>query len=256
MQVIVNNLLTHYSVIGNGPKTILFLHGWADSSKTFEALVRELAAYDETYSALLLDLPGFGTSAAPQSAWNLSDYASFIADFLIKIHSTPTAIIGHSNGGAIAIHGLAQGSLQTAHLILIGSAGIRDKSVKKEALRLLAKPAKLAIKATPPSTQKRIRQKLYSAIGSDFLIAEHMQETFKKVVSYDVRREAAQLTVPTCLIYGEKDTATPPTYGKIFADIIPEATLQIIPLAGHFVHQEQAYKVARISVDFIRGVAA
>lgn len=255
MQVIVNKLLTSYSEVGSGSQTILLLHGWADSGKTFDMLAREIAAAQDGYSLILLDLPGFGGTSAPEEAWSLSDYAGFVAAFLKKINKQPVAIVGHSNGGAIAINGLAHEVLQTPKLILVGSAGIRTKSIKKETMRLLARPAKLAIKAAPKSTQKRIRQKLYAAVGSDYLVAEHMQETFKKVVSYDVRAEAVQLKIPVCLIYGEQDTATPPSHGDLLAEAIPDAALHKIPLAGHFVHQEQAYKVARITTDFIAGGA-
>lgn len=251
MHVIVNKLLTTYNQIGSGDKTILFLHGWADSGKTFDMLAREVIAANKDYSALIIDLPGFGGTASPPGAWDLSDYAAFTADFLKKLNKEPVAIVGHSNGGAIAINGLSNGILQSHKLILIGSAGIRDSSTKKVIMKLLAKPAKIAIKATPKSTQKRIRQKLYTAVGSDYLIAEHMQETFKKVVGYDVRSEASQLKMPVCLIYGEKDTATPPAYGEILAAVIPKSKLHVIPLVGHFVHQEQAHNVARISLDFI-----
>lgn len=253
MRVIVNKLLTTYTEIGNGPNTILFLHGWADSGKTFEMLAKEIVAINTSYSALLLDLPGFGGSDGPPEAWGLPEYASFTADFLKKTGKDPLAIIGHSNGGAIAIHGLAQNILTTSKLILIGSAGIRDKNAKKKFMRLLAKPAKLAIKATPKPTQKRIRQKLYSAIGSDYLVMEHMQETFKKVVSYDVRAEAKEISIPVCLIYGENDSSTPPAYGKLLSQAMPDAKLHTIPLAGHFVHQEQVYKVAGISTAFLNG---
>lgn len=256
MHVIVNKLLATYTEIGSGEQTVLFLHGWADSGKTFEMLAREMTTANNDYAAVLLDLPGFGNTAAPEEAWDLNDYAIFVADFLKKINKQPVAIIGHSNGGAIAINGLANNVLQAPKIVLIGSAGIRSHSVKKEALRLLAKPAKLAIKATPKSTQKLIRHKLYSAIGSDYLIAEHMQETFKKVVSYDVREEAARVTSPTCLIYGEKDTATPPAYGEILTAAMPNSVLHVLPLAGHFVHQEQAFKVAGIVNNFISEKAA
>ncbi len=250
MQIIVEKLLTNYSLVGSGPKTILFLHGWADNAQSFQELATELNKTGD-YQAILIDLPGFGGTQTPDTAWDLPDYAVFLAGFLKKINKRPSIIIAHSNGGAIAINGLANNVISTDKLILIGSAGIRSSSSKKQALRLLAKPAKLAIKAAPKATQKRIKQKLYSAIGSDYLIADHMLDTFKRIVAYDVRTEAAHVTVPVCLIYGEDDQSTPLSYGKAFAEIMPHATLHIIPLAAHFVHHEQLYKVARISSKFM-----
>lgn len=251
MQIIVNSLLTTYSRVGNGKNIILFLHGWADSGKTFDDLAEQIIKGDSKYSAILLDLPGFGGSSASKDAWGLSDYAAFVADFMAKTKLQPQIIVGHSNGGAIAIHGLANNIFTAEKLILIASAGIRQKSAKKTLLRGLAAPAKVALKATPSTAQKRIKKKFYSAIGSDYLIAEHMQETFKKIVSQDVRLDAAKLTIPVCLIYGEDDSSTPPQYGEILASAIRGSGLNVIPLAGHFVHQEQLSKVTQICNTFI-----
>ncbi len=252
MQVIIDKLLINYSEIGKGKQIILFLHGWADAGKTFESLSKHLVAEDKRFKAVKLDLPGFGSSQNPAEAWGLHEYAVFVGKFIAKTGLSPSVVICHSNGGAIAINGLANHDFKADKLVLIASAGIRNPSVKKEVMRLMAKPAKLAINITPPSTQRRIRQKLYKAIGSDYLVAEHMQETFKKVVSTDVRADAGRLKVPTCLIYGDTDTATPISYGKLLADAIPGASLHTIPLAGHFVHQEQVYKVANIILEFLK----
>lgn len=251
MQAVVNNLLTSYSQTGKGRKSILMIHGWADDGQSFKSLTKQLAE-NKKYKILTLDLPGFGGTENPPTAWGLGDYASFIYDFLNKIDEHPYSIIGHSNGGAIAINGLAGGKLKAEKLILIASAGIRKPSLKKTALRIASKPAGLAIRILPPPVQKRLRKKLYSAIGSDYLVAEHMQDTFKRVVSDDVADAAATLRIPACLIYGENDTSTPPELGRLLAEALPDSSLDIIPEAGHFVHQEQVYKVSEIIKEFIK----
>ena len=64
-----------------------------------------------------------------------------------------------------------------------------------------------------------------------------MQGTFKKIVSEDVRLDAEKITVPTCLIYGELDTATPPVYGQLLQQMIEGSTLNVVQNADHFVHQ-------------------
>jgi 2-hydroxy-6-oxonona-2,4-dienedioate hydrolase len=251
MQAVIDKLLTSYDVVGKGSQTILALHGWADSGKTFRPLAEQIVKENSDYSIVLVDLPGFGATQPPHSAWGLGEYGIFVKHFLEKIKKQPGVIIGHSNGGAIAIHGLAGGVLETEKLVLIGSAGIREKSASKTLLRVLAKPAKLAVKAAPKTTRQNIKRKLYSAIGSDYLIAEHMQDSFKLTVAADVKHDARKINIPTCLIYGEDDTSTPPAYGRIFNSLIPKSELTIVPMTGHFVHQEQVYKVASVIKEFI-----
>ena len=69
------------------------------------------------------DLPGFGGTEPPPAAWNVTNYAAFVHEFLKKLAVQPFAIIGHSNGGAIAVRGVGQGLLQADMIILLASAG-------------------------------------------------------------------------------------------------------------------------------------
>ncbi len=250
MKLVVNGLLTSYHTIGNGARVILCLHGWADNGKTFESLAKQFAP---DYQIISPDLPGFGASEAPKTAWQLDDYAGFVSSFIDKLRITPYAVIAHSNGGAIAVVGLANKHFTSEKLILLASAGIRNpKSIRNKSLSLLAGPAKLILKATPGSTQKKIRQKFYSSIGSDYMIAEHMQETFRNIVATDVLDDARMLRLPTILIYGGEDTSTPIRYGKMFEEAIPESRLHVIESTGHHIHREQVYKVAGLIREFLK----
>jgi pimeloyl-ACP methyl ester carboxylesterase len=251
MNLVIDSLLTTYSELGSGKRTILFLHGWADSSRTFEGLASELVKGSD-YRAILLDLPGFGGTLAPKTDWGLSEYADFVKSFIDKLELSVDVIVGHSNGCSIAIHGLSSGRFTARKAVFIGAAGIREPSLKKSVYKMLSIPAKTALKLAPSHVQKRIKTRLYGAIGSDYLVAEHMKGSFRKVVSEDLRQAAARIDIPVMLIYGENDDATPVTYGKIYEGAIPGSRLQTVPLTGHFVHQEQVYKVARFIEEFIK----
>src|SRR5689334_4037297 len=122
MQVVVDSLLTRYTREGKG-KQVLLLHGWGDSAAGFRVLQHALA---KKYCVTAVDLPGFGGTQAPPAPWGLDDYAQFVAHFFTKIEDKPVyAIVGHSNGGAIAIRGLGSGVLNADKLVLLASAGIR-----------------------------------------------------------------------------------------------------------------------------------
>jgi len=172
-----------------------------------------------------------------------------VQKFLQKIgHTKLHAIIGHSNGGAIAVVGLANHILQADKLVLIASAGVRittEQSMHRKAWRIVAKLGKAGSVMLPQSSRRKLRAKLYAAAGSDLLIAPDMQETFKKVVEQDVRSEARQLTMPTLLVYGADDTATPLAQARLLESALASAWLVIIQAAGHFVHQEQPERMAR-----------
>ncbi len=128
MQIVVDQLLTTYQLTGSG-KLVIWLHGWGDSSQGSLAMQAELA---KTFQVLAIDLPGFGGTQAPAEAWGLSDYADFVQKVIEKLGLKSYVIIGHSNGGAIAIRGLVQGSLRAKKLVLLASAGIRNQYTSRK----------------------------------------------------------------------------------------------------------------------------
>lgn len=247
-QVVVDGLMTNYVSVGKG-KTVVMLHGWGDTSSTFAGLTAELS---KKYKVIAVDLPGFGKTQAPGQAWTLDDYAAFVGTFLNKISVKPYTLVGHSNGGAIAIRALSSHVISTDRLVLLASAGIRGQyNGRNKVLRMVAKTGKLLTKPLPRSVQKRLRTKMYQTVGSDMLVAEHLQETFKNIVSDDVRAEAASIQVKTLLVYGNNDSATPPSYGHMLKDQLPHGTLHIIKDAGHFVHHDSQLQVTDYIMEFL-----
>lgn len=243
MRVVCDNLLTEYTEYGdaNHP-VVLILHGWADSSEGWSQFARQLSK--NGYRVIVPDLPGFGGTQAPKQTWGLTDYALFTSAFSKKLDIQPYAIIGHSNGGAIAVRGLSRGFLNADKLVLLASAGIRasDKG-KKVFMNLVAKTGKIILLPFPSGIRNNMRTKLYSAVGSDMLVVGHMQETFKRIIKDDVQADARMLRLPVLLIYGEDDTSTPVAFGEQYRQLIKDTTLEVYPRAGHFVHKDASEKV-------------
>jgi pimeloyl-ACP methyl ester carboxylesterase len=249
MQVIVDALLTHYEQAGTG-KTVVLLHGWGDSVDGLRGLRTHLA---RSYRVIALDLPGFGATQTPSQAWGLDDYGQFVEHFLTKIGAGDIwAVIGHSNGSAIAIRSIGRGWLAPERVVLLAAAGIRGEyNGRNKAFRVLAKTGKAVTKPLPKPIQTKLRKQFYTSIGSDMLVAEHLQETFKRVVTDDVREDARQILVPTLLIYGEADTQAPVSYGERYHELIPNSTLEVLPGVGHFVHIDRPQVVNTAITRFL-----
>lgn len=250
MQLVVDGLLTQYMQSGSGP-TVVLLHGWGDNAQSLSSIQAGLAAH---FTILTPDLPGFGGSQSPDQAWGLDDYAQFVAKFLDKLQLTAIhALVGHSNGGAIAIRGLSKGILTADRLVLLASAGIRNQyKGRHRALRYLAKAGKLVTMPLPVAAKRRLRQQVYRTIGSDMLVAEHLQDSFRKVVTDDVQADAARIAIPTLLIYGEADEQTPVRFGERFHQLIDGSTLEVLPSVGHFVHLERPQLVLKSVEEFLQ----
>jgi pimeloyl-ACP methyl ester carboxylesterase len=249
MQVVVDGLLTAYELSGTG-KTVVLLHGWGDRASGFKILQEGLSQH---FTVITPDLPGFGASSPPGSPWDLTDYADFLAHFLQKIDAENIyAFVGHSNGGAIALRGLGSGVLQAEKLVLLASAGIRGTyEGRNKALRLVVKTGKALTLPLPAATKRKLRRKVYDTVGSDMLVAEHLQETFKKVVADDVQADAAKVRLPVLLVYGEDDRAAPVRYGEKFHELMSNSILEILPGAGHFVYLDRPQDVIQLIQEFL-----
>lgn len=246
MKVIIQGLVVNYRDEGAG-ETILFLHGWQDDLHTFDSLT----PFFPSRRLVRLDLPGFGGSEAPKDVWDLDDYVRFIKEFIDKVGIRVDVAAGHSFGGRVIIKGVER--IGARKVVLIGSAGVaKGRTLRNLLIKLLAKIGGAAT-YLPPFIfyREKIKRKLYSSIGSDYLDAGSLKGTFLKVISEDLIESSKSIRVPTILIWGSDDRETPLDDGKRMNDAIPGSRLESIPGAGHFVHREKPDEVAKLIKEFI-----
>lgn len=249
-KIVVDDLLVNYHQSGKG-KGILLLHGWGDNLETFNKLTDELNHKNKVTS---LDLPGFGKSQVPGEPWDLDDYAKFLKNFVKKTGAKPAVIIAHSNGGALAIRALALKEISAQKLVLLASSGVRKGGgIKRAGIKAVAKVGKISTVWLPRSTRAKLQKKLYGTVGSDMLVVPELKETFKRTVRQDIQEDAAKLTQPTLLIYGERDKATPIVgVGSRLRHHIKNSHFVVLHGAEHFVHHDQPDRVAELIKDFIQ----
>lgn len=247
MKIVVNGQLINYVDEGQG-KVVLLLHGWGANLKSFNDMAARLA---KTYRVVRLDFPGFGESSLPPENWVLGDYAQLVKAILDKLKiNTIEAVIAHSFGGRVTIKMHAEGHISARKIILVDSGGIKHStSLRNQGFKAIAKVGKQVAKA--PGLRKfhdTLRTKLYKSAGSmDYIEAGELQKVFITVINEDLREQAALLTQPCLLLWGENDTETPLSDAHIFHKKIKGSELVVIPNAGHFAYLDQPQQVmARI----------
>lgn len=135
-------------------------------------------------------------------------------------------------------------------IILLASAGVRSPRLN-QGFQVMAKVGKVVASPLPKRVRSKLRAKLYAKVGSDMLVAEHLQETFRKIVRDDVRADAAYMSTPALLIYGDSDTETPLAIGKQLQHAIEGSELKTLPGTGHFVHIEAPKETMQLVKDFL-----
>lgn len=224
------NLKIAYQVKGSGTPIVL-LHGWGAEANTFRYVIDQLSSTHQIYA---LDLPGFGLSEIPSEAWDASDYARIISTFFDQLNIDKVHLIGHSYGGRISIVLAAEQPERVNKLILVDSAGIiPPRTVKYHIQISLVKIGRLIRKCG--ALGRRLADAIANRVGSkDYKQAGPMRATLVKSVNQNLRSILPNITAATLLIWGENDTDTPISFGKIMQDEIPNAELIILKDAGHY----------------------
>lgn len=226
MQIVVDGILTNYKVTGKGSKKILILHGWKQSSQEWNTIAKSLSI---NATVITLDLPGFGLTPRPLSTFSIYDYARYIEHFLEKLEYKKVVLIGHSFGGRIGVILGAKTTLLST-LVLVDSAVVESKSVLTRTKIALNKIAIAPIKLIFPKFAESIKSRFGS---DDYQQADTMRDIFIKTVNEDLSPFLNKITVPTLIIWGEKDEVRPLSEAKYIERCTANSRLRIVWGAGH-----------------------
>jgi pimeloyl-ACP methyl ester carboxylesterase len=95
----VGDIEIHSTVQGNGPKTIVFVHGWTCDASSWDGQVPEFA---KGYRVVTLDLPGHGQSEAPGAdAFSMKLFADAVEAVRAEVGAGKIVLVGHSMGAAV-----------------------------------------------------------------------------------------------------------------------------------------------------------
>lgn len=235
------NIRYYQSADFNPAGCLVFLHGWGSEALHFQKTLEKCANF------VALDLPGFGGSELPKEIWSLDDYVKFTASFFEKLNIKNPAIVGHSFGGSIGIK-YCVGENDVKKLILIDSAGVRRKTVKKLGFFVLAKIFKIVFSLPViRAGRKVVRQWFYKTIDSeDYINAGPMTKIYQKIISEDLTAQIQKIQTPTIIIWGADDLTTPLADGQEIQRNIAGSKLFVIPGAKHYVFLDQEQKFNEI----------
>jgi pimeloyl-ACP methyl ester carboxylesterase len=249
----ISGLPTAWAVTGDG-HPLLLLHGWGASMQLVEPLAQQLAPLG--YRVYTLDLPGFGATALPPSAWSVHDYANFILAFLDTHALERVLLFGHSFGGRLGLVLGAQHPARIVKMALANSAGVRTRPSRIDQMRLsLYRTTLNALRSVRLSAQADTLRDWYRhRYGSaDYRAAQGvLRDSFVRVVSEDLLIYAAQVQVPTLLFWGDRDEDTPLWQGRLLEQTIPDAGLVLWEGAGHYSYLDRLGETARVMHHFFQ----
>ena len=233
-------------------KDILILHGWGwpASAKQWTRVKESLG--NQGYRVLLPDLPGFGSEPEPQKPWTVDDYVEWVRNFCEKNNLSQFFLLGHSFGGSVATKFTVKYPDKVKKLILVDSAGIRKKRLKKEIQKTVAH---FLNKFSFLPFYQQIRRLAYKTLfkRSDYFLTEGiMRATYLNVINDDISESFSKVSISTMLIWGKNDKITPLWHAYFIKDKIAGAGLRIIPKVKHNPHFESPELLVEKIIEFLK----
>ncbi len=240
----------HFKVSGHG-RDLVLLHGWGADLSLMNPIHKHFESCFHTFS---VDLPGFGLSDPPPRQWGVSDYAAVVNGFLLSQGMERPILMGHSFGGKVSIC-LAAQQVPIHKLILVDSSGIVPKRDARYYIKVYSFKTARQIMQLPGLRQifRRRLEELKNHSGSeDYRNARGvMRETLVKVINEDLTPMLALIKVPTLLMWGADDTATPVSDGRLMEQLIPDAGLVVLDNAGHYSYLDRLSDFLHITTQFL-----
>lgn len=250
MEITLNNKKINYDIEGDG-KPIILLHGWLASLETMKPLQKHLSKYFKVYN---VDIIGFGKSDLPSNPLNTDDFGDFLNDFIKELKIENPILIGHSHGGRTIINYAGRNLGKINKIVLIDSAGVKPKRSFSYYIRVyLYKFVKNLVRLLPKRCGN-LREKALSKFGSDDYknSPEVLRKTMNIILNEDQQKIMSNIKVPTLLIWGDKDTATPIQDAKKMEKLIPNSGIAVLEGAGHFSYIDKLGQCLLILDEFFK----
>ena len=207
---------------GNGPKKVLFLHGWQSHTFRWKAYIDALDK--DEYSIYAFDAPGHGQSGG--SYLNVPFYGNIIIQ-LIETMGDVHAVVGHSLGSFSALYMLHQRpSVKVGRMILMAPPGEANDFIQFYQNTLGLNPRTMG------------------------LINEYFNREFQKPITwFSTTRFAADVNIPGLIIHDKEDREAPYHYAERINKVWPKSNLITTEGLGHNLKSQTVVKVVTEFLD-------
>ena len=254
-------------------KTLLFLHGFGESQKTWRFIVPALA---KKYHVVLVDLKGFGESPkVDDDAYSVYDHAKVVAQFMQQKKLKNVTIVAHSLGGGVAlVLGLMQkDALLAPHtidsLVLINSTAYKQELPSM--LKILNRPVIGFLAIHLVSNDWMAHEAYRYAFYNDDLIPQESVdyasqcmgyplakyvylESVKQLIPEDIKRiekRYQEILLRTLILWGKEDVSIHVYQAYKLHHALKNSRLKVFPRVGHMPQEESPQKVIDAIVQFM-----
>jgi 3-oxoadipate enol-lactonase len=244
----------NYSIHGDdrpAARRLVLVHSLGMNGTVWEWVIDRLAPHT---TVLTFDCRGHGASTRAPGPYQLETFAGDLADLLDHVGWDRCFLAGGSMGGNVSLQFAILYPSRVSGLGLIDTTAWYgpeaherwEQRAREAEERGLAPLIDFQESRWFTDSFRAARPEGVTRCRSVFLANDPacFAATCRMLGSFDLRAGLPALRMPTVVLVGEQDYATPPAMARDIQSGIPDATLQVIPGARHLTFVEHPGVVA------------
>lgn len=238
--------------------TITMIHGFSETSKFWDGQFNFLK---EKYRVIALDLKGHGRSTKRLQGYLIRHLSYDVFELLKALEVKRTIMFGHSLGGMVTLDFYFRRPMPIDALCLFSTTYKQFSLIPRNLMELRGtslfglrkfllqfydfKPEEIVNLSQRKKSEELIEE---ASLMSPFITAR----LGLSAVNFNVEHKLKNISVPTLLVYGNRDAVTPVRIGKSLKKKIPNARLHIVENSGHMAPFEKSDEVNAVISSFLQ----
>ena len=240
-----NGIQLHYELSGRADAPVVMLSN--SLGTRLEMWDPQMQALTERYRILRYDSRGHGRSDAPDGPYTIDLLADDALGLLDALDIEQVHFCGLSKGGMVGqVLGARHGDRLISLALCSTSCHMPARELWEERIRVARKHGMAALadgvverwfteafRREPSIAVDRVRQMILDTPAHGYAAC------CAAIRDMDLRELIRDIRLPTLVIVGDKDPATPPKMAEEIRSRIPGARLEVVPDAAHLLNIEQ-----------------
>jgi pimeloyl-ACP methyl ester carboxylesterase len=243
--------------VGSGTHTVLVLHGWFGSSRSWQALLPHLDR--ETFRYVFLDYRGYGARRGEAGEFTVAEAAADVLAAADELGADRFSLLGHSMGGSVMQRVYADAPDRVRALVGVSPVPASGVPFDEQSRQLFHGAA------DSPDNRRAIIDfttgNRLTATWLDAMVRHSLDHSDRDAFAAylpawagtDFHSEIAGSDVPIQVIAGRHDPALgAETMQATFGAWYPNLALEVFPDAGHYAMDESPVALASSVERFLR----
>jgi 2-hydroxy-6-oxonona-2,4-dienedioate hydrolase len=261
----VGGISTRLVEAGDGPETVVFLHGIGGHLETF---CLNIAAHAQRHRVVAFDMLGHGYTAKPDGIYEIERYVDHTLRFLDHMGIERATLAGTSLGGWVSARIAARHPDRVSRLSLISSAGLTSHPSVMHKLKTLTEQASLTSGRDAMKLRLEFVLKNPAAMTEELIDIRHdiysapdYQNSVRSIMclqDMEIRRrnlltveEMAKIKAPTLVVWTHDDPTATLSDGRKYADAIVDSRFVVFENSAHMPQLEEPERFNALHLAFM-----